>query len=490
MTHRDDGRRALLPIPVRTMRGFLPYLAISLFGLAGITLLVVLRPPLWSHSWWASLLIGLLGTFLALVDWRRLSSGGTFPLTLLINILALGLLWHEPGGLAGPMLLVLTSTFIGAFFPTVAVVAHLGLVALFLAASVWLGGDAGTATFLAVIILGVTAFMRVLYQALREQAVQTDHLQRLMELLPVLKAHGVEEVIQAAVRHMVKATVSHLGVVLVLDDATKTLRAHYIYCETSLSGDEARALMNVDVPLGVGLSGWVAQHGQALVTGDAARDPRALQVPGTSVVDESIMVVPLMTNGRLYGVLRLDRPGLNQYREEDLSLLELMAAHVSDALSRAQMEERMARRDALTGVYNRHYLNEWSERLEPDRAEISLLMIDCRGFKQINDRWGHLEGDRVLQECARIISESVRSRDLVVRYGGDEFLVVLENTGANEAAAIAERLKGKVREWNAVQLPDSPRLSLDIGIETAQRSQWQLLLGRADVRMYASKRGA
>lgn len=490
MTHRDDRRRALLPIPVRTMRGLLPYLAISLFGLAGVTLLVVLRPVPWSQNWWVSLLIGLLGTFLALMDWRRLHTGGTFPFSLLIDMLALVVLWLRPEGLAGPMLLVLTSTFIGAFFPTLAIVAHLGLVALCLTASVWLGGDPGTVAFLAVIILGVTAFMRVLYHALREQAVQTDHLQRLMELLPVLKAHGVEEVIQAAVRHLVKATVSHLGVVLLLDDATKTLRAHYIYSETPLSTEEARAMMSVDVPLGVGLSGWAAQHGQAVITGDAARDPRALQVPGTAVVDESIMVVPLMTNGRLYGVLRLDRPGLNQYREEDLSLLELMAAHVSDALSRAQMEERMARRDALTGVYNRHYLNEWSERLEPDRAEISLLMIDCRGFKQINDRWGHLEGDRVLQECARIISESVRSRDLVVRYGGDEFLVVLANTGANEAAAIAERLKSQVRDWNAMQSPESPRLSLDIGIETAQQSQWQLLLGLADVRMYASKRGA
>jgi diguanylate cyclase (GGDEF)-like protein len=297
-------------------------------------------------------------------------------------------------------------------------------------------------------------------------------------------------VIKAAVRHMVRATVSELGVVLLLDETSKVLRAHYIYSESPLSPEEERAMMAIDVPLGIGLTGWVAQTGQSLITGDAARDPRALQVPGTPVVDESLMVVPLMTNGRLYGVLRLDRRGLNQYRVEDLHLLELMAAHVSDAISRAQLEERMARRDALTGVYNRHYLNEWSERLQPNRSEISILMIDCRGFKQINDRWGHLEGDRVLRECARIISESVRSRDLVVRYGGDEFLVVLEGTCAQEAGVIAERLKHRVQEWNSIQPADSPRLSLDIGVETAQQSQWQHLLGRADVRMYASKRGA
>lgn len=490
MTHQDEGRRAFLPVPLRTMRGLLPYLAISLFALAGLTLLMVLRPVLWSPVWWASLLIGLLGTLLALLDWHRLTNGTSFPLTLFTDLLAIVILWSRPVGMAGPMLLVLTSTFIGAFFPATAVLMHFGLVAVALAGLVWQGGDLGTTSYLAVSILGVTAFMRVLYQALRDQAVQTDHLQRLMELLPVLKAHGVEDVIKAAVRHIVKATTSELGVVLLLDDTTKMLRAYYIYTETPLSQEEERAMMSVDVPLGAGLSGWVAQHGQSVVTGDAARDPRALQVPGTPVVDESIMVVPLMTNGRLYGVLRLDRSGLNQYRVEDMHLLELMAAHVSDAISRAQMEERMARRDALTGVYNRHFLNEWSERLVPDRAEISILMIDCRGFKQINDRWGHLEGDRVLKECAQLISESVRTRDLVVRYGGDEFLVVLEETGAHEATAIAERLKKKVQEWNGLQAGDSPRLSLDIGIETAQQSQWQLLLGRADVRMYASKRGA
>ncbi|MFZ5817599.1 MAG: diguanylate cyclase [Bacillota bacterium] len=490
MTHRHTGRRAFSPLSVRTLRGILPYLAISLFALAGVTLLVVLRPSPWSTLWWASLLVGIVGTLLALVDWHRLGSGGTLPLSLMTDLLGAAVLWAQPQGLAGPMLFVLTSTFIGAFFSTSAVLMHLGLAAVSVAGYIRFGGDLGNAYHLAVIILGVTAFMRVLHLALREQAIQTDHLQRLMELLPVLKAHGVQEVIKAAVLHMVRATVSNMGVVFLLDETSNSLRPHYVYCETPLSPEEERALLNIDVPLGVGLSGWAAQHGQSVITGDAARDPRALQVPGTSVIDESIMVVPLMTNGKLYGVLRLDRMGLNQYRQEDLHLLELMAAHVSDAISRAQMEERMARRDALTGVYNRHYLNEWSERMEPDRADISLLMIDCRGFKQINDRWGHLEGDRVLRECARLISDSVRTRDLVVRFGGDEFLVVLEDTGAAEAASIAERLRQKVREWNALQPENAPRLSLDIGVETAPRSQWQLLLGRADLLMYASKRGA
>lgn len=149
----------------------------------------------------------------------------------------------------------------------------------------------------------------------------------------------------------------------------------------------------------------------------------------------------------------------------------------------------MARRDALTGVYNRHFLNEWSHRMERARAEVSLLMIDCRGFKQINDRWGHLTGDWVLQQCASLISESVRTRDLVVRYGGDEFLVVLDDTSYQSALIIAERLQQRVAQWNAKRGADEPHLALDIGVDTAPQGDWQKLMDRADERMYACKHG-
>lgn len=489
MKARNQSGRAVSPMP--EMMGGLPsYLAIGMFALSGFAFLVLRQPALGSQSWWVGLGLGLFGATLALVDWWRLMRGADFPLSLLTDLVAIGLIWFRPQGVIGPILLVVTTMLIGAFFSRLSVGLHMVLTALAVGGLIWRGDDLAVVTYLTMTLAGVVAFMRLLYRTTWEQAIQTNHLQRLLELLPVLKAHGVEEVVRAAVRHTVKATASDLGIVLLLDEAEQRLRVHHIYSENPLSPDEERPLRDMQVPIGAGLTGWVAQHAQSIITGDATRDPRSLQVPGTDVIDESIMVVPLITNGRLYGVLRLDRQGLNQYRVEDLHLLELMAAHVSDAISRAQMEERMARRDALTGVYNRHYLNEWSERLSPDRAEISLLMIDCRGFKQINDHWGHLEGDRVLRECARIISESVRVRDLVVRYGGDEFLVVLEETAANEASHIAERLRSKVREWNEHQPAESPQLVLDIGIESAQRSQWQLLLGRADLRMYASKRGA
>lgn len=409
------------------------------------------------------------------------------PGLLLLDLGCLLLVPHFPNVVVASVPLFLLTALVAVRLSDAALIVQLSAMGVGLAAWLLTGAPADQLLLVAAGLGGIVAVLRYQHVMVREQVFQTDHLRRLMELLPVLKARGVEDVVQAAVRHIVKATGSELGVVLLLDEQAQVLRAHHIYCSQELSPEEGQAMMAATIEVGAGLTGWAAQHGESVFTNDAVNDPRSLLVPGTTLEDESIMVVPLMTNGRLYGVLRLDRKGKNQYAQRDLHLLELMAAHVSDAISRAQLEERMARRDALTGVYNRHFLNEWSHRMASMNTEVSLLMIDCRGFKQINDRWGHLTGDWVLQQCAALISESVRARDLVVRYGGDEFLVVLDDTSYQSALAIAERVQQRVAQWNAKRREDEPRLVLDIGVDTALQGDWQKLMDRADERMYACK---
>jgi len=449
------------------------------------------RPPMWSPAWWGpvfGVVVGFALTFTAF--WRVYTTVRWLPWAFLVlDSLAILLYWTDVNSPFGPLLLLLLSAVVAGRFRKWYLVIHVWLMIAALLGAWTLGAGAVSLLFLVSGLTGVIAVIRAIYLRFREQATQTDHLRRLMELLPVLKAHGVEDVVQAAVRHIVRATGSRTGVVLLLDEESQLLRPHYVYSEPPLPPEEREAIMNTTIEVGVGLSGWVAKHGQSILSNDAARDPRAVQVPGTPLEDESILVVPLIADGRLYGVLRVDRKGVNQYSISDLNLLELMAAHVSDAISRAKLEERLARRDALTGVYNRHYLNEWSQHAIREAREVSVLLIDCRKFKQINDRWGHLTGDRVLQQCARLISSSVRSGDLVVRFGGDEFLVVLANTSRSEAEMIAARLQQRVAEWNARQGEDQPKLILDIGVDTAPQSEWQQLLDRADERMYAVKHG-
>ncbi len=451
--------------------------------------LFTLRPPMWSLLWWGAGIGAALGFVLTFTAfWRVYATPQWLPWAFLaLDGLAVILFWSDPGSPFGPLLLLLLSAVVAARFRKWFLVAHVWILAVALAGAWYLGADASTRLFLVSGLSGVIGVIRAIYLRFREQAIQTDHLRRLMELLPVLKAHGVQDVVEAAVRHVVRATNSRTGVVLLLDEEAQVLRPHFLYSEPPLSPEEKEAVMNTTIEVGVGLSGWVAKHGQSILTNDAARDPRAAHVPGTPHEDESILVVPLIADGRLYGVLRVDRPGVDQYTIGDLHLLELMAAHVSDAISRAQLEERLARRDALTGVYNRHYLNEWSQHAMREVREVSVLLIDLRKFKEVNDRWGHLTGDRVLRQCAELICGSVRTGDLVVRYGGDEFLVVLANTTRAEAERIAARIQERVAEWNAQQGDGEPRLILDIGVDTAQQSEFQQLLDRADERMYACK---
>lgn len=447
------------------------------------------RPPMWSPTWWCAALgsaVGLALTFTAF--WRVYTTLPWLPWAFLVlDGVAVLLFWTDLTSPFGPLLLLLLSAVVAGRFRKGYLMLHIWVMLAALVGAGALGTDGVSLLFLISGLAGVIAVIRAIYLRFREQAIQTDHLRRLMELLPVLKARGVEDVVQAAVRHIVRATGSRTGVVLLLDEEAQVLRPHYVYSEPPLPPEEKEAIMNTSIEVGVGLSGWVAKHGQAILSNDAARDPRSLLVPGTPLEDESILVVPLIADGRLYGVLRVDRQGVNQYSLSDLHLLELMAAHVSDAISRAKLEERLARRDALTGVYNRHYLNEWSQHAMQNVREVSVLLIDLRKFKEVNDRWGHLTGDRVLQQCAELISGSVRSGDLVVRYGGDEFLVVLADTSRSEAEMIAARLQQRVAEWNARQGEDEPKLILDIGVDTAPQSEWQQLLDRADERMYACK---
>lgn len=476
MTGLRSGGRVLFSV--------LAVVTVEVLFLSG---LLLHRHQPWTAAWWACV-IGSLTGFAAVFDavWRP--DGPTVPwAVVLLGIPAVVLYWADPGAPAGPALMVLLSVVIAGYCRKKYLWTHVAVMLVGIAGAHIAGARPLFQLMLMAVMAGVIGVVRWLYLRHREQLVQNDHLRRLMELLPVLKARGVQDVVQAAVRHIVRATGSRTGIVLLLDEQSQVLRPHYLHSEASLSPEEREAIMTTTIRVGVGLSGWVAKHGQSIFTNDAMDDPRSVQVPGTPREDESILVVPLMTNGRLYGVLRVDRQGKNQYQLSDLHLLELMAAHVSDAISRAELEERLARRDALTGVYNRHYLNEWSQRVKSESREVSVLLIDCRKFKQINDRWGHLTGDWVLQQCAQIISSSVRSRDLVVRYGGDEFLVVLADTGRQEAQAIAERVLQRVEEWNRERSEDEPRLYLDIGVETAQQSEWQKLLDRADERMYACK---
>ena len=197
------------------------------------------------------------------------------------------------------------------------------------------------------------------------------------------------------------------------------------------------------------------------------------------------------------GVLQVYLIDLSSFNEEDVELLEILAEHLAEEIKKKRLEERLkylALHDPLTGTYNRYYSREILER-EIKRAKrcgspLGFLMIDINRFKEINDRYSHLTGDRILQEVARLIMKSIRNTDIVIRFGGDEFLVLLPETG-RETDEIKKRIREKIENWNRNSTPLDFPLTLAIGAafwDPAMKKEVKDVLKEADLKMYLEKR--
>jgi diguanylate cyclase (GGDEF)-like protein len=150
-------------------------------------------------------------------------------------------------------------------------------------------------------------------------------------------------------------------------------------------------------------------------------------------------------------------------------------------------------KDPLTGAYNRAYFNEFMEktieRAGRYKEFISFIMIDLDGFKQLNDQYGHQAGDDMLVEVANLLRGSMRGLDLLFRYGGDEFLIVLPHANCGEAMSIMGRIRKAVEKWNSEsnQYGDF-RLSLSLGCSTWKKGDDLLAkIREADSLMYEEK---
>ncbi len=148
-----------------------------------------------------------------------------------------------------------------------------------------------------------------------------------------------------------------------------------------------------------------------------------------------------------------------------------------------------ANTDALTGLFNRNYFNEKLYNIKT-KGPISLILLDLDNFKNINDLYGHLAGDTVLQKVAEILKNVTRKVDVIVRWGGDEFVVVLWETDEQEALNIARRIKTQIENYDFVFGQSRVRISVSIGIASMQESDLNdkdQLFKTADEALYLAK---
>ena len=204
-------------------------------------------------------------------------------------------------------------------------------------------------------------------------------------------------------------------------------------------------------PLGPGLTGWVIDHGEAVLANDAHNDPRSVQVPNTPFEPESIMVVPLLVSGDTIGTLNIGRlgDGDTHFTPNEFELTKLFAGQASIAMQNAQTHREVrvrAEQDALTGLRNHGaFQREIGAAVEAGRP-FAVLMLDLDAFKRFNDTLGHPAGDGLLVEIAAAMTSATRDTDRLYRYGGDEFAAILPGADRVIAHEVAERIRRAVRD--------------------------------------------
>jgi diguanylate cyclase (GGDEF)-like protein len=222
-----------------------------------------------------------------------------------------------------------------------------------------------------------------------------------------------------------------------------------------LARDEwAEEIMKSRTRFGVGLTGWAAEHREALLINQAHLDPRVSVVPGTPLDPEAMIVVPLIARDAVKGCLNIYRIGEEAFfTEGEFEVAQRFGDAAALAVDNAQIRsvlELQAQSDSLTNLYNHRHFHE-RLRAELTRASrshdsVALLMFDIDDFKKINDVHGHETGDQILVLLADVLRETVRASDLPCRIGGEEFAVILPSCDAGDALGLATRLATRVEQ--------------------------------------------
>jgi diguanylate cyclase (GGDEF)-like protein len=263
-----------------------------------------------------------------------------------------------------------------------------------------------------------------------------------------------------------------------------------------VNGDNFRLLAGLNIPLGQGLSGWVAQNKKPVLNGNPSLEPGYPRDPGEFTPLRSALAVPLESPEAVVGVLTLYHAAKDAFTADHLRILLAIRSRIALAIENAlrfRQAESSATTDYLTGLPNARslflQLDHELARCKRNNTSLTVMVCDMDGFKQINDRFGHLEGNRVLVRFAQMLKKSCREYDYVARMGGDEFVVIAPGLTTEAAASKAESLRQLVqRAGREVCGENSLSLSIGQAVYPETGLDAEDLLAEADRRMYMEKR--
>ena len=266
------------------------------------------------------------------------------------------------------------------------------------------------------------------------------------------------------------------------------------------SSQKGQMQVNLKAKKGDLFDQWVVKTLNPLLVEDANIDFR---FDAEKVINEdsrkvrALISAPLIVGDKILGILRIDSPGAHHFATDDLRFLRTIADITSIAIENAQLYQKiedLAIRDGLTGLFLRRHMNERLtqeiNRSALKNKDMSFMMIDLDHFKQYNDTYGHIAGDIVLRAVAGMLLEHFdKPGDLVCRYGGEEFCVLLPDCSKSKAAELANAVRKKIASREIVLRRQKTHITASIGVASfpADAKLKEALIERADEALYKAK---
>lgn len=286
------------------------------------------------------------------------------------------------------------------------------------------------------------------------------------------------------------------GSLMLLDQTGENLKIE------AVKGMNQQLARTMNIKAKNGISGKVLTTGNPLLVNDIENDFRIGYPNRPRFKTKSFISYPLKLRETTIGVINVSDKEHNAiFTEEDLKLLESFISQAaviierSRSIERTSMLERLSVTDPLTGLYNRRFqgrrMEEELSRSSRQGLSLTVMLIDLDNFKMYNDLCGHVAGDRALKKVADILRESVREMDVVTRYGGEEFCVILPSTSKKESLFVAERIRREVESEGFPGEENLPRRSLTASIGIASYPEdgnsTTALINSADIALYRAK---
>ncbi len=305
----------------------------------------------------------------------------------------------------------------------------------------------------------------------------------------------LEEVLSLIMERIGQITEADNWSLLLLDEEKREL--HFAVA----IGIDKNLVENLRIPLGTGIAGRVAQSGEPIYIDNAENDPRIFREVDhrTGFITRSIICIPLKSHDRVLGVIEIvNMKNPDLFIRKKLPLLTILADYIAIAIENSQYTSKihhLSITDEYTGLYNSRYLHQILPDLlqnsQQHRQPLSVAFIDIDNFKSVVDVHGHLAGSKVLKEIGQTIQQCLSKHDILTKYGGDEYVILMPGRDKRQASELAEKILIHLRNSHYLQEEKFPvKVTASLGLATFPEDALTAkdLLLKADAAMYTVKK--